>query len=174
MKIKFFMLILGAVIVMLAATGCASTPASPTASPIATALPPTETPVLATEVPATDTPVPTPTVAVPQNVKDFVEWYFNAVWQERNYDFLWNNCLTPAFQANAATGGYAEFTSWWGSMEQVDINKVTVLQSDTTTASVEVNVTFHLNTGKTLSNRLYRYDLTYSQAAHTWQFDFLQ
>lgn len=102
---------------------------------------------------------------------DFARWYFTAVWQDRNYNYLWT-LSTPSFQSAASTGGYSEFTSWWSSVDKVDISSISVAQNDGNYASIHVVVTFHLHDGRLLLNRKYDYDLVYSSDRQTWMFDY--
>ena len=137
---------------------------------------PTPLPTLTpTFIPPSDTPIPT---AVPTeglvpatDPGQFIHEYFNAVWQIRNYNYLWS-LSTPGFQENASPGGYQEFTSWWESVASVDILNVAVANNDGHHASVNVHVTFHLKDKETLSNRGYQYDLTYDPYRQTWMFDY--
>ncbi len=123
----------------------------------------------------TDTIIPT---NIPQLTEihilkpdDFIHWYFNAVWQDRDYEYLWS-LSTPSFQANASPGGYKEFTTWWGSVNRIDILSVTVINQSSTTASVTIEVTFYLNDGRILSHKKYSYNLIYSSEKQSWMFDY--
>ena len=118
------------------------------------------------------TAVPTEGLAPTSDPAQFIREYFGAVWQTRNYEYLWS-LLTPSFQANACPGGYKEFTNWWGSVDSVDILNIAVTNNNGHSASVDVHVTFHLKGGSSLKNRDYRYDLTYDSNRQTWMFDYL-
>jgi hypothetical protein len=115
-----------------------------------------------------------PSTSEEENYSDpaeFARWYFTAVWQDRNYDYLWT-LSTPSFQSAASTGGYNEFTSWWGSVDKADIGSVSVLNNDGHYASIHVVITFHLHDGRVLQNRQYDYDLVFNSDRQTWMFDY--
>lgn len=117
-------------------------------------------------------PAPRPTKRVQtSDPEKFVRSYFNAVWQDRNYDYMWKNYLTSTFQASSSPGGYQEYIQWWGSVERVDLNNISVSRQSDSWASTTVNVTFHLKDGRILANRVYSYDLTYNYDLGSWQFD---
>ena len=138
-----------------------------TSTPLPT-LTPTFIPPSATPLPTT---VPTEGMIPASDPAQFIREYFNAVWQTRNYVYLWS-LFTPSFQANASPGGYQEFTNWWGSVKSVDLLKVAITSNDGHDASVDVHVTFHLKDGRTLANKDYPYDLTYDSERQTWMFDY--
>ena len=141
-------------------------------APATTSTPlPTLTP---TFIPPSDTPMPTtvPTEGLTptSDPGQFIREYFNAVWQTRNYDYLWS-LSTPSFKTNANPGGYQEFTDWWGSVNSIDVLNIAIESNDRTHASVDVHVTFHLKDGRVLANRDYLYYLTYDSERQTWMFD---
>jgi hypothetical protein len=140
-------------------------PAIPT-----TALPPAGTAtarapqsrVPATRLPRTELDTP----------EGFLRWYFAAVWNERNYQQLWDNYLTPSFKSRPNNGGYEEYVTWWSSVKRVDVNSVSVLQNDGTHAWVRVNLSFTMQDGRVVGNQEYDYDLFYDAARQTWMFDY--
>jgi serine/threonine protein kinase len=115
------------------------------------------------------TPVP-PTSSL-SNPAQFARWYFTTIWKDRDYEFIWNNCQTPAFHDSASSGKYSDFTNWWDSVRQVDLVSVDVLQNNGQYATINVVLTFYLVDGRTLSNRSYDYDLTYNTQTQLWMFD---
>jgi hypothetical protein len=168
---------------------------SPLAATTTAASPPvvaTTVPTLSTQTPpaavATTTPAPAvtegtrgpqsrvPATHLPRTAlntpEGFLRWYFSAVWNERNYQDLWDNYLTPSFKARPNAGGYEGYVSWWNSVQRVDVNSVSVLQNDGTHAWVRVNVTFTMMDGRVISNQEYDYDLSYDAARQTWMFDY--
>ncbi len=175
------------------------TPAPVIVNPTSTQIPPTSptpTTVAPTQVPAQ---IPTQTIAAPppaaatvaphteptrasrvpvpqtgngiQDPAAFVNWYFAAVSQNRNYQDLWNNYLTPTFKTVVSPGGYSEYVTWWDSVQRVDVNSINVIQNDGTHATVRVNVTFNMKDGRVISNQEYDYDLLYDATRQTWMFD---
>ena len=114
---------------------------------------------------------PTPVhEVVPQEPGDFVRWYFNAIWQSREYENLWDY-TTPAFRSSASPGGYQEYTEWWGSVKKATVHSVGVTMHRYDYCTVSVDVTFDLFDGRVLSHRKYDYDLTYSERKQSWVFD---
>lgn len=137
-----------------------ATTALPPASPVTTRSPQSRVP--ATHLPRTNLNTP----------EGFLRWYFSAVWNERNYQDLWDNYLTPSFKARPNAGGYEGCVAWWSSVQQVDVNSVTVLDNDGSHAWVRVNVTFTMTDGRVISNQEYDYDLFYDATRQTWMFDY--
>jgi hypothetical protein len=155
-------------------TVAATAPPIPTQTPpptvTATVLPPAVTAIIQgpqSRVPGTHLPR-----AALNTPEGFLRWYFSVVWNERNYQDLWDNYLTSSFKARPDAGGYKGYAAWWDSVERVDVNSVTVLQNDGTHAWVRVNVTFTLKDGRVISNQEYDYDLLYDPARQTWMFDY--
>lgn len=107
-----------------------------------------------------------------QDPAAFMRWYFGAVWQERNYEDLWNNYLTESFKTHSSSGSYEDYAKWWNSVARVDVNSVQVLQNEGNHAWVRVNVTFQMNDGRIVANQEYDYDLLYDATRGTWMFDY--
>jgi hypothetical protein len=173
----------------------------PTSTSVPLILPPTKTSVPPTLPAPTQVPsqIPTQTIAAPppsaattaphaeptrasripvpqsangiQDPAAFVSWYFGAIWQNRNYQDLWNNYLTPSFKTVVSPGGYSEYVAWWDSVQRVDLNSIDTIQNDGTHAVVRVNVTFTMKDGRLIRNQEYDYDLLYDTARKTWMFD---
>jgi hypothetical protein len=174
---------------------------APTATVTAVIQQPTDTTIPPTVVAPTQVPtqVPTQTTAAPppsvvptaphaeptrssripvppagngiQDPAAFIRWYFAAVTENRNYQDLWNNYLTPSFKTVVSPGGFSEYVTWWDSVQRVDVNSVNVIQNDGTHAVVRVNVTFTMKDGRLISNQEYDYDLLYDAARQVWMFD---
>jgi hypothetical protein len=136
------------------ATDAPTVPSIPP-SPIPTAVPPTQAPAQ-------------------YDPADFARWYFNSVWADRNYQYLWDNCQTTSFQNHSSNGNYSEFVKWWNSVRQVDVLSVEVLNNDGRYATIRVTLTFHLANGRTLSDQTFEYDLTYNNQNGLWMFDYRQ
>lgn len=103
---------------------------------------------------------------------EFVFWYFSAIWQEKDYKFLWENFLTASFQNSPGAEGYSGYTKWWNTVERVDIDSIETLQNDGSNAGVKIQVTFYLLDGRILSDRIYDYTLAFNQNRKTWMFDY--
>ncbi len=115
-------------------------------------------------------PTATSSLADPAN---FARWYFNAVWTDRNYEYLWNNCQTPSFQNHSTEGkGYSDYVNWWSSVQQADLQSVETLQNNGSYASIRVVISFHLNSGRLIGPYTYSYDLTWNSTTGIWMFDY--
>jgi hypothetical protein len=137
--------------------------------PTQTLLPPVTATVHAPQSRVPATHFPRTALNTPEG---FLRWYFSAVWNERNYQDLWDNYLTPSFKARPNAGGFAGYTAWWNSVQRVDVNSITVLENDGTHAWVRVNVTFTMMDGRVIGNQEYDYDLFFDATRQTWMFDY--
>ncbi len=106
-----------------------------------------------------------------QDPADFARWYFTRVWNERDYQNLWENYLTASYKANVGSGLFEDYVWWWDSVQRVDINAVDVLQNNGSDAWVRVNLTFHMQDGRVVRNQVYDYDFLYDPSRGTWMFD---
>ena len=116
-----------------------------------------------------------PTVSgMPTNMQDpaeFARWYFTRVWNERDYQNLWDNYLTPSFKTNVGSGLFEDYVGWWNSVARIDVNTVDILTNNGTDAWVRVDLTFHMQDGRVVRNQLYDYDFLYDPSRGTWMFD---
>jgi hypothetical protein len=104
--------------------------------------------------------------------EEFVFWYFNAIWQRRNYENLWNNFLTTSFQNHSSNGDFNEYVKWWKTVNRIDINGVEIVQKKETSAWARINVNFYLNDGRVLNSREYDYSLVFDTTKRIWMFDY--
>lgn len=119
-------------------------------------------------------PVVQPSAVQPGIIQDpaeFARWYFARVWNERDYQNLWDNYLTISYKANVGSGLFEDYVWWWNSVGRVDVNSVDVLQNNGTDAWVRVNLTFHMQDGRVIENQVYDYDFLYDPSRQTWMFD---
>jgi hypothetical protein len=112
-----------------------------------------------------------PAPAGAQSPDAFARWYFTRVWNERDYQNLWDNFLTASFKANVGSGLFADYVLWWDSVERVEIHSVDVLQNNGVDAWVRVDLTFHMKDGRVVQNQVYEYDFLYDSSRGTWMFD---
>jgi hypothetical protein len=99
----------------------------------------------------------------------FVRWYFSAVWQTRDYDSLWD-LQTPAFQRANSSGSFSDYTNWWDSVSYVTVHSASLAHKTSSTASVNVVLSFKLKSGKVLSHQSYTYSLVYDEGMRSWKF----
>ena len=115
-----------------------------------------------------------PPAETPNNIQDpagFARWYFTRVWNERDYQNLWDNYLTASFKTNVGSGLFEDYAWWWNTVERVEIHSVEVLENNGTNAWVRVNLTFHMKDGRVVENQVYDYDFLYDPTRETWMFD---
>jgi hypothetical protein len=117
------------------------------------------------------TPIPATQVSTAQSPAEFAAWYFTRVWNERDYQNLWDNYLTTSFKTNVGSGLFEDYVFWWESVQRVQINAVDVLQNNGVDALVRVNLTFHMKDGRVVENQMYNYDFLYDSARGSWMFD---
>jgi hypothetical protein len=106
-----------------------------------------------------------------QGPAEFARWYFTRVWNERDYQNLWDHYLTASYKANVGSGLFEDYVGWWDSVERVDVNSVDVLANNGSDAYVRVNVTFRMKDGRVVANQAYDYDFLYDPSRGTWMFD---
>jgi hypothetical protein len=157
------------------------TPVSPAAAsltPLPTQTAVAQIPVFTTTVSAdhanTKAPPLFPPSGTQTDVQDpvgFARWYFTRVWNERDYQNLWDNYLTASFKANVGSGLFDDYVWWWNTVGSVDINSVDVLANNGIDAWVRVNLTFHMKDGRVVQNQVYDYDFLYDPSRGTWMFD---
>lgn len=120
---------------------------------------------------ASPTVIPDVTFAPNQGPAEFARWYFTRVWNERDYQNLWDNYLSPSYKANVGSGLFIDYVGWWDSVERVDVKAADVLQNNGQDAWVRVNLTFHMKDERVVENQIYEYDLLYDPSRDTWMFD---
>lgn len=116
-------------------------------------------------------PTPTGIPSTTQDPAEFARWYFRRVWNERDYQNLWDNYLTASYKANVGSGLFEDYVWWWNSVARVDVNSVDVLENNGSVARIRVNLTFQMTDGRLLENEVYEYDLLYDPSRGTWMFD---
>lgn len=104
--------------------------------------------------------------------EEFIFWYFNAMWQQRNYEDLWNNFLTASFQNHSSNGNFNEYVKWWKTVSRIDINGVEIVQKKENSAWAKINANFYLNDGRVFNNRVYDYSLVFDTNKKIWMFDY--
>lgn len=93
------------------------------------------------------------------------------MWNERDYQNLWDNYLTTSYKTNVGSGLFADYVGWWDSVERVDVNAADVLQNNGADAWVRVNLTFRMRDGRVVENQSYEYDFLFDASRGTWMFD---
>lgn len=123
-------------------------------------------------IPVLETPaIGIPTVVNGQNPADFARWYFTRVWNERDYQNLWDNYLTASYKANVGSGLFEDYVVWWDSVQRVNVIAADVLSNNGRDAWVRVNLTFHMTDGRVVENQIYDYDFLYDSSRGAWMFD---
>jgi hypothetical protein len=151
-------------------------PVSTTPAPTSTPQPPAPQtiiviyPTAIIYVPPVVYPTPIP-VWSPAYADQFVQYYFQRI-NARDYTTTWS-LLTEAFK-NAVngetTGGFTGYSTYWNSVQRVDIQSVSVTSWSTNYATVLVNMTyFYLNGYINASTQVYH--LYFDAWRSTWMFD---
>ena len=123
-------------------------------------------------IPVLETPaIGIPTVVNGQDPADFARWYFTRVWNERDYQNLWDNYLTASYKANVGSGLFEDYVVWWDSVQRVNVIAADVLSNNGRDAWVRVNLTFHMTDGRVVENQIYDYDFLYDSSRGAWMFD---
>jgi hypothetical protein len=133
---------------------------------------PSDTPAQTTS--STVAPPPTHTATATSEVQTpegFLRHYFSLVTDGKDYDLAlaWY-LLTPKFQKASDSGGYDEYTAYWKSIRQVDVNSVEVEPLSSTSVNCLTDLTFHTMSGMT-NNITVTYRLVYDKGKKTWMFD---
>lgn len=116
-------------------------------------------------------PNPSPMPGLYSDPEQFTRWYFNDVWQDRDYEYLWS-FLTPSFRSYTSPGNFQEYKDWWGSVDRIDIHSFQKTQHSTSYITIRIDVTFYLKDGRVLSHRKYAYDLIFDRGKNSWMFDY--
>lgn len=119
----------------------------------------------------TSIPTPSPLPGLYTDPEQFIRWYFNAVWQDRNYEYLWS-FLTPSFRSHASQNDFKSYEDWWNSVDKIDFHSFQKTQHDSSYVTVRIDVTFYLKDGRVLSHRKYAYDLIFNNDKNSWMFDY--
>ena len=121
----------------------------------------------------TETSIPTPShlPGLYSDPEQFIRWYFNAVWQDRDYEYLWS-FLTPSFRSHASNNDFQGYKEWWGSVDKIDFHSIQKNQHDTNYVTVHIDITFYLKDGRILDHRKYAYDLIFNNDKNSWMFDY--
>lgn len=124
---------------------------------------------IGTKSPPFSSPAGTPSGI--QGPAEFARWYFARVWNERDYQNLWDNYLTASYKANVGSGLFEDYVWWWNSVARVDLISADVLANNGVNARVRVDLTFHMQDGRVVSDQVYQYDFLYDSGRGTWMFD---
>ena len=127
--------------------------------------------LLGTKAPPFVAPSETPTTSASQDPAEFARWYFTRVWNERDYQNLWENYLTTSYKSNVGSGLFEDYIGWWDSVERVDVLEAEALVNNGRDAWVRVNLSFQMRDGRTVENQVYDYDFLYDPIRQTWMFD---
>ncbi|MDG3496978.1 serine/threonine-protein kinase [Pseudanabaena catenata USMAC16] len=126
-------------------------------------LPPSSSPSPSPTATPTKSPTATPSPTRPspeQAVRD----YYNLI-NDRQFQNAWRN-LTPKFQRDRA-GGYKSFTDWWGTVSQVSVNGVRIVESKENSAIIDMDITYQK--GKAIFPETLRMSLVWDESSKQWQ-----
>jgi serine/threonine-protein kinase len=137
-----------------------------------------ESPDIPQDIP-TQTPIPSPTttkiveptpisVSEKSSPTDFIQGYYNNI-NDGNLKTAWNQ-LSPSLQANSKLhpNGYISYTEWWaGTVEQIEINQIQLLDEGRESATVDARLNYLLKNGKTSPSQV-RLTLIWDATANKW------
>jgi serine/threonine protein kinase, bacterial len=124
----------------------------PTLSPLPTLL----------NIQSLDTPIVTSEAVLPE---EFIRGYFSAI-NDRNYELAWT-MLSTNFQA---TQTYAEYTSWWNTVDQVEIISLNIRSQDVYGVFIYVEANYIYKSGVVATGHT-EYKLVQNETNHSWLFD---
>ena len=94
--------------------------------------------------------------------------YYNTI-NNGNYIASWNQ-LTPKFQREKSNNRYSEYINWWNQVQRVEIETAKTTTSTSNTATVEVQLKYHMKAGRVIPNA-HSFKLVWNQEQKSWNFD---
>ena len=98
--------------------------------------------------------------------RDFIEKHYSDL-NNRNYYSTWNY-LTAQFQNKSKS--FDDYKDWWDSVEQTEIGRIQVLKQTSSTALLDVQLTYVMKTGKVYQDPRTRIYLVWDEYANSWVF----
>jgi len=136
-------------------------PPSQLTSPIPTPSLPTP-PVVKNE----SIPVPSPTLETRLSPIQFVRDYYATV-NAKEIDKAWG-MLTTKFQNGVLTSDYSGFSNWWKSVDQVQVQEISLLSQSNDTAKVDVQIAYVIG-DRFEKERPLRLTLVWNDSIKNWQ-----
>lgn len=93
--------------------------------------------------------------------------YYESI-NQREYARTWNQ-LTSEFRQQQS-GSYQDYLTWWNSVQNVEISKVTVLESNEETALVDTHLTYLMKNGRVSPENL-KIWLIWDRQSQAWLID---
>jgi serine/threonine protein kinase, bacterial len=106
-----------------------------------------------------------PKTAIKISPPQFMRNYYRNI-NENQIDKSWN-MLTPEFQVKSSSS-YSEFYSWWNSVDQVNVQDISLVHQDAQTAIVEVRIVYIIN-GIQKAERVQHFTLNWNARIKDWQ-----
>ena len=98
--------------------------------------------------------------------RDFIEKHYSDL-NNRNYYSTWNY-LTAQFQNKSKS--FDDYKDWWDSVERTEIGQIQVLKQTSSTALLDVQLTYVMKTGKVYQDPRSRIYLVWDEYANSWVF----
>jgi serine/threonine protein kinase, bacterial len=114
---------------------------------------------------ANSTPIPASEKSSPT---EFVQGYYTNI-NNGNIQTAWNQ-LSPSVQSNSKLhpNGYVSYTEWWaGTVEQVEINQVQLVNERRESATVDARLNYVLRNGKESPSAV-RFTLIWDATSNKW------
>jgi hypothetical protein len=101
----------------------------------------------------------------PLSPEQLITDYFNAI-NNRQYELAWS-MLSDKFQANYT---YSEYTSWWKTLENVEVISITIKSQNNSEVYIYVEAYYYYKSGdKTTGHTTYK--LVKNETGNSWLFD---
>lgn len=100
---------------------------------------------------------------------EFVENYYNGI-NNKNLQKTWNQ-LTPTLRSNRKLHprGFDSYTGWWdGQVQQVEIDRINLVEQNDSRATVDAQVNYLLRNGKQAASSV-RFTLEWDADSNQWQ-----
>lgn len=114
--------------------------------------------------PSSSSPVSYPSKPAPQ---EFIRQHYSLV-NQRNYQTTWN-ALSAAFKSRKNIN-YSIYTYWWDSVSQVTLDNVNLLNNESQSAFLSVQMTYYMKEGDIYSEGLY-ISLIWDAQSQKWTID---
>ena len=98
--------------------------------------------------------------------RDFIEKHYSDL-NNRNYYSTWNY-LTAQFQNKSKS--FDDYKDWWDSVERTEIGRIQVLKQTSSTALLDVQLTYVMKTDKVYQDPRSRIYLVWDEYANSWVF----
>ena len=115
-------------------------------------------------LPSSSSPATSRSKPAPQQ---FIRQYYSLL-NQRNYQTTWN-ALSASFKSRKNIN-YSIYTDWWNSVSQVTLDNVKLVNQESESTFLSVQITYYLKGGETYSEGLY-ISLIWDARSEKWAID---